>query len=1336
MAINIKFDLVGNPEPPTILLANRNGNILGQLYVDEKSIDISDKFNDASEFSFTLYKYTDDKLINLWDKVVDFKLVYCKEWDTWFEIKVELDESTEITKTVFCTQLEKAELSQLNLNNIEINTEADIERDDYKICILYNSDDADASILNRLLKDKAPHYSIVHVDSTIAKIQRSFSFDGTSIDDAFQKIAEEIGCVFIYHSYLDDDGILRRTISVYDLQQTCNNCGHRGEFTDKCPKCNSTNITNGYGEDTLIFVTSDELASDGIELVTDTDSVKNCFKLETGDDLMTATVRNCNPNGTDYIWYFSDAVKEDMPSELVEKIESYDEMYKHQYNDSVSNVNAQMLEDYNNLVDKYSAYNEDLQKIATPIIGYSNLMNAYYNAIDLSLFLESTLMPSVEMSETNAKEQANLLTKSSLSPVAVADIDIVSLSTANSAVLAMAKIIVKSTFKVEIKSSELTTSGSKEYWEGSFVITNYSDEEDVAESGQISIELNDDLETVTKQKIDKLLTKKNTDDLSIAGLFEKEYDNFCVELKKYALNPLTSFYDACQDCIDILIDQGVADKNTWSDNETGSEENLYEKLYLPYYNKLKAIETEMKIREDEISIISGVYDADGNLITGGLQANIEDCRNKIQATLDFKSYLGEDLWIDFCAYRREDTYSNNNYISDGLNNAELFKNAQEFFEVAENEIYKSAELQHSISTTLNNLLAIDKFKPLIDSFCVGNWIRVQIDGKIFKLRLLEYTIDFGSFENIPVEFSDVTKIKNGITDIQSVVSQVSSMATSYDSVQRQADKGNKAKNTVEQWISDGLNSALVQIQSNDSEDMTLTKNGLLCRSYDDITESYSPEQLKLTHNILAYTDNDWESVRLAIGKHKYVVYDSDANSFVNKTGYGINADFVTAGIVRGSQIIGGHIYSDNYSKSNNVGSYIDLRDGTFSFAGGSLKYENNKLSIDSGVITEVVETEIIEAGKITVDGANITGKLNANTIEASEILVNGSKIDGSQLSGQITSNGDASDGLSISGYIEATSGKIGDFTINKSIYNDVGDVKSFTGSTSKTDDDSGDTVSGAQGVYIGIDGIRLGEDLKLFANGTMSAGKRIYLPNGRSLRGLKYNSTKINWANSNALVWISSSEFDNSEYQYANISLRDRVIVGHGRNSAATDVRSPSALFLKCNGVESDISSKTLIFNYAQSSASGDDEPFFMPAKTNVTNLGGSAYRWKDIYSSTAVNTGSDRSIKKDIEPLNNKYIKMFDLLEPVSYKLINGTSGRTHIGFIAQDVENAMNQVGLTSLDFAGLCKDKSEDGKTDVYSLRYGEFIPIATAKIKQLENKIIDLESTIEKLKNNSN
>lgn len=922
MAINIKFDLNGNPEPPTIILANRNGNKLGQLKVNEDSIDLSDKFNDVSEFSFTINKYIDDKLTPLWDKVVDFKLVYCKEWNLWFEIKVELDEEAETVKTVFCTQLGQAELSQIMLYNVEINTEEDIARDDYKIGILYDENNPKASILDRTL-EKAPHYSIIHVDDTIKNIQRSFSFDGTSICDAHQEIGEEIGCFFEYHSNSGENGKIQRTISVYDLQQNCNDCGHRGEFIDKCPKCGSTNIRQGYGEDTLIFVTADELASGGIQLTTDTDSVKNCFKLEAGDDLMTATIRNCNPNGTDYIWYFSDVVKEDMSIELVEKLNSYDVLYKDYYDNHESNLDTDLVDKYNTLVEKYEGYyntkstclkcdykgffedscpncgntnilsGKTLQSIPTTIKGYSNLMNAYYNTIDLALYLESALMPSIEMSDTNAEEQASLLTTSSLSSVAVntQNAEAISLATANSAVLSMAKIIVKSTYKVEVKTSTLSDGN---IWEGNFVITNYSDENDTAESQVIEVVVNNDTETFVKQKIEKALNKEDTDDYSISGLFEKEYDDFCAELKKYALNPLKSFYDACDSCLNILIDQGAGNKNENPD--------LYEKLYEPYYNKSSAIAEEIKIREEEIAIIEGLWDRTNEdnpeLITKGLQQYIEECRNNIQNALNFENYLGKDLWLELCAYRREDTYSNDNYISDGLNNAQLFEKALEFVEVAENEIYKSAELQHSISTSLNNLLAIDKFKPLVSSFKVGNWIRVQVDNRIFKLRLLEYGIDFSSFENISVEFSDVTKIKNGVTDVKSVIEQASSMATSYSSVQRQAKQGERSNNTLNDWVKNGLNATNTKIVSAQDQSQSWGKNGILCRLYDPITDTYGDEQLKIINSTIAITDDNWNTTKTAIGKFYYV----DPHTGELKYAYGVNGETIVGKLLIGEQL--------------------------------------------------------------------------------------------------------------------------------------------------------------------------------------------------------------------------------------------------------------------------------------------------------------------------------------------------------------------------------------------------------------------------------------------------
>ena len=74
MAIRIRFDAAGNPEEPTVILAKRNGEKLGQI--DARSIDISDALNDASEMSFKVYKYLDGKECDIWDEITNFKLIY------------------------------------------------------------------------------------------------------------------------------------------------------------------------------------------------------------------------------------------------------------------------------------------------------------------------------------------------------------------------------------------------------------------------------------------------------------------------------------------------------------------------------------------------------------------------------------------------------------------------------------------------------------------------------------------------------------------------------------------------------------------------------------------------------------------------------------------------------------------------------------------------------------------------------------------------------------------------------------------------------------------------------------------------------------------------------------------------------------------------------------------------------------------------------------------------------------------------------------------------------------------------------------------------------------
>lgn len=134
-----------------------------------------------------------------------------------------------------------------------------------------------------------------------------------------------------------------------------------------------------------------------------------------------------------------------------------------------------------------------------------------------------------------------------------------------------------------------------------------------------------------------------------------------------------------------------------------------------------------------------------------------------------------------------------------------------------------------------------------------------------------------------------------------------------------------------------------------------------------------------------------------------------------------------------------------------------------------------------------------------------------------------------------------------------------------------------------------------------------------------------------------------------------------------------------------------------------------------------------IPASDRQYTLGQDGCVWADIYGTNQQVSVSDKNEKNSISKISDKYVKLFDLLTPVTYKFNDNTSGRTHIGFIAQDVKEAIKSVGLTTQEFAGYCEWKGKD-ETVSSGLRYGEFIALNTLKIQQLEQRIKEIEDKI--------
>lgn len=184
----------------------------------------------------------------------------------------------------------------------------------------------------------------------------------------------------------------------------------------------------------------------------------------------------------------------------------------------------------------------------------------------------------------------------------------------------------------------------------------------------------------------------------------------------------------------------------------------------------------------------------------------------------------------------------------------------------------------------------------------------------------------------------------------------------------------------------------------------------------------------------------------------------------------------------------------------------------------------------------------------------------------------------------------------------------------------------------------------------------------------------------------------------------------------------------------------------------------------------------FYSRNSNQLSLGTSSNLWSQVYSSTGAIQTSDRNAKDNIENLQNdsRWNELFKKLRPVSFSFKDGTGNRTHVGFISQEIEQAIEECGMTPLEFAGFCKDQKyemveefeeylvpedkengieehtekrkirkkhmlfdEDGNPEyIYSLRYSEFIALNTMMIQKLQKENDELKNRIEELENKVN
>jgi hypothetical protein len=220
----------------------------------------------------------------------------------------------------------------------------------------------------------------------------------------------------------------------------------------------------------------------------------------------------------------------------------------------------------------------------------------------------------------------------------------------------------------------------------------------------------------------------------------------------------------------------------------------------------------------------------------------------------------------------------------------------------------------------------------------------------------------------------------------------------------------------------------------------------------------------------------------------------------------------------------------------------------------------------------------------------------------------------------------------------------------------------------------------------------------------------------------------------NVMLDLSSVTDANGDAIGDHASTADYATTAGSANRASECVKASIAYYLQGIGIS----------DYVHISGNGN----LIPSSSSVY-CGTTENPFRGGYSSGGWKTTSDRRKKKDFRKLleDDRFERFFELLQPMKYRLIENDD-KMHMGFVAQDVEQAMTDCGISENEFYGLEhavfseKDfesneewekflEQNGGANDMYTLCYQEFIALNTAMIQKLQDRCNDFERRLSAL-----
>lgn len=774
------------------------------------------------------------------------------------------------------------------------------------------------------------------------------------------------------------------------------------------------------------------------------------------------------------------------------------------------------------------------------------------------------------------------------------------------------------------------------------------------------------------------------------------------------------------------------------------------------------------------------------------------------ATLSMTGTLGANIMSSASALQFK-TSSANAYFTRDVTEYQKRSVALELYDYAVDRLNKLSSPTFYFSVESANFLALDDFVDFAKQFELGEKVYLHIDDNVLEPIVMSVSIDFDDLSDFEIQFSDNYRLNSKEFTLESILDQAISGSNSLDLNQYNYSNfvNSGAKTSVEQFMKSAIDAMKNNIMAGENNELKIDGTGLRCMKYDEASGTYSPKQIWMAHNAIMFTEDNWESATIGIGeftdKNFGTLYGIVLPALVGTLLAGQNLIIESEKQDGGVAVFkmdaeGASLHNASFNLYGSTGGRIDMG-AILGLVGGDdpdnmFVYDqfNNPTGVKTANNKSVTKVDDLDANDtpnanfwLDMDGGlYIKGVIDAvGGIFRGSLEVGGSTAFRVDAQGNLKIGGTATNpnfSVDANGNLVANTGTFKGTVYGATYKDNNGNVMMNSSQQFKSD-------------YLSLNGINVGNgqfvvdsagNVSVSGSITMGAGSSInwaQVTEQNATMSLAYiqannafNYAGVAYDEAGNAYDLALDAYDAADYAY-ELAYENRitdkkifdVLTGGGTRFGIFSDSSTNRLYINANYIRSGTIDADIVtlgsgwggFACAQGSTGisvtygakmyGSDEDYYFIATNSGVRMqapdNGITITNNVISASEEITVGSDRRIKNSISYDMDKYSGFFMSLKPSFYRFNKGSSQRFHIGFIAQDVEEALLNNGLKTSDFAGFVRCAGAHDVHDQYLdqcyLRYADFISLNTYMIQKLYREIEQLKEKLNQcMKENDN